>query len=127
MSSPVEAANVRDWVESGHCGRRVFQSSRGTENYHWSRPERRDHYLATRILTGREQDSDWRHWSSDTLIQDLEVCDDPRQGAGSWLASDELDFANELGERLWAVVQAEPFKAAVLPVAGRPRPERGCK
>ncbi len=81
-------------------------------SYNWNQPERRDLYLAARILANREDDGDWRQWASDTLIQDLELYDDPRQGVGFWLATDEEELANELGERLWTVVQANPFNAA---------------
>lgn len=83
-------------------------------SYHWNHPERRDLYLAARILAGREEDGDWRQWAADTLIRDLELYDDPRQGTGSWLATDEEELANELGERLWSVVHADPFNAADL-------------
>lgn len=83
-------------------------------SYIWNQPERRDLYLAARILAGREDDGDWRQWASDTLIQDLELYDDPRQGVGSWLATDEEELANELGKRLWSVVKADPFNAGDL-------------
>ena len=51
-------------------------------------------------------------WASDTLIQDLELYDDPRQGVGAWLVGDEADLANELGECLWGLVGTDPFSAA---------------
>lgn len=82
--------------------------------HHWNQPERRDLYLAARILATREEDGDWRQWASETLIRDLELYDDPRQGAGSWLAHNEEDLVTELGERLWHVVQADPGNAADL-------------
>ncbi len=50
-------------------------------------------------------------WASDTLIQDLELYSDPRQGIGSWLVGDEADTANELGESLWTLIRADPFSA----------------
>lgn len=82
--------------------------------YNWKQPERRDLYLAARVLAGCEDDGDWRQWASDMLIQDLELYDDPRQGVGSWLATDEEELANELGERVWSVVKADPFNAGDL-------------
>lgn len=81
-------------------------------SYHWNHPERRDLYLAARMLAKGEPDGDWRQWASDTLIEDLELYDDPRQGAGAWLAKDEVDLAAELGKQLWEVVEADPFNAA---------------
>jgi hypothetical protein len=84
------------------------------EDYVWSHPERRDLYLAARILARGEEDGDWRQWASDTLIQDLELYDDPRQGVGAWLAPDEVELANELGESLWRIVGADPDSAASL-------------
>ena len=92
----------------------------GMASYYWRQPERRDLYLAARILAGREDDGDWRQWASDTLIQDLELYDDPRQGAGSWLATDEEVLANELGQRLWSIVRADPLNAADLLVEPDP-------
>lgn len=89
-------------------------------SFHWNHPERRDLYLAARILARGDEDGDWRQWASDTLIQDLELYDDPLQGAGSWLATDEEELATELGERLWTLIQASPFKAADLLVEPDP-------
>ena len=48
----------------------------------------------------------------DTLIQDLELYGDPRQGVGAWLVGDEADVATDLGECLWALVGTDPFSAA---------------
>jgi len=82
------------------------------ETYVWKWPERRDLYLASRILAGENSDGDWVQWASDTLIQDLELYDDPQQGEGSWLAADEAKAAKELGECLWRIVAADPYSAA---------------
>ena len=80
--------------------------------YNWNHAERRDLYLASRILAGENADGHWVQWASDTLIQDLELYSDPRQGVGSWLVGGEADTANELGECLWALVEADPSSAA---------------
>lgn len=82
------------------------------ETHVWKWPERRDLYLALRILAGETDDGDWLQWASDTLIQDLELYHDPTQGVRSWLAGDELDSARELGKCLWHIVGANPFSAA---------------
>ena len=80
--------------------------------YVWSQPERRDLYLASLVLAEGPQDGDWLQWASDVLLDDLELHDDPRQGAGSWLFDDEVKLATELGDRLWTIVEADPFSAA---------------
>ena len=80
--------------------------------YIWKWLERRDLYLASRILAGETKDGHWLQWASDTLIQDLELYDDPRQGVGSWLVGEEAKLANDLGECLWNLVGADPFSAA---------------
>ncbi len=86
--------------------------------YIWSWPERRDLYLASRILADEKTDGHWVQWASDTLIQDLELYDDPRQGVGAWLIGDEADLAYELGESLWCLVGTDPFSAAERIAAG---------
>lgn len=80
--------------------------------YVWKWPERRDLYLSSRILAGETADGHWVQWASDTLIQDLQLYDDPRQGLGAWLVDDEAKLANELGECLWRLVGDDPFSAA---------------
>jgi hypothetical protein len=82
--------------------------------YAWNQPERRDLYLASRILAEGQQDGDWVQWASDTLLQDLELYDDPDQGAGVWKHGDEVVLARELGEKLWQAVGSDPFSAAEL-------------
>jgi hypothetical protein len=80
-------------------------------DYVWTSSERRDLYLASRLLAGRTNDGDWIQWASDTLLQDLELYDDPRQGVGSWLFADEVSLVEELGVQLWRAVQSNPFNA----------------
>ncbi len=80
--------------------------------YIWNRNERRDLYLAARILAGETADGHWLQWASDTLIEDLELYEDPRQGVGSWLVGEEAETANDLAECLFALVGADPFSAA---------------
>lgn len=80
--------------------------------YIWTSEERRDLYLASRILAGENSDGHWVQWASDTLIQDLELHADPQQGVGFWLIGSEADTAKELGECLWRIVKTDPFSAA---------------
>ena len=42
--------------------------------------------------------------SLDTILNDLELYDDPVQGRDSWLFDDELHLANALGEQLKVTV-----------------------
>jgi hypothetical protein len=78
----------------------------------WKHPERRDLFLACRILAEGVDDGDWLQWASDTLTQDLELYEDPHQGAGFWIVENEVGLANEVGDKLWALVQDNPFEAA---------------
>lgn len=90
-------------------------------DYVWSHIERRDLYLASRILANSGRyDGDWTQWASDTLIYELEIYNDPRQGVGSFLRDDEVQLVNELGERLWSIVQPDPFGAPVLLAEANP-------
>lgn len=78
----------------------------------WKHPERRELFLASRILAEGLKDGDWLQWASDTLLHDLELYDDPRQGLGFWICENEASVANEVGEKLWALVQDNPSEAA---------------
>lgn len=80
----------------------------------WSHSERRDLFLASRILSEGTHNGDWVQWASDTLLEEIELYDDPLQGAYAWLFDDEVSLANDLGERLWGMVQSDPFSAAEL-------------
>jgi len=90
-------------------------------DYIWSHNERRDLYLASRILaTSERNDGDWTQWASDTLIYDLEIYNDPRQGVDYFLFQDEAQLVDELGECLWGIVQTDPFSAAALLAEANP-------
>lgn len=80
--------------------------------YIWKSPERRDLYVTSRILAGEKTDKHWVQWASDTLMQDLELYDDPRPGVEAWLVGGEAALANALGECLWSLVGADPSSAA---------------
>jgi uncharacterized protein YihD (DUF1040 family) len=90
-------------------------------DYVWSHTERRDLYLASRILANSGRyDGDWTQWASDTLIYDLEICNDPRQGVDPFLRDDEVQLVDELGERLWSIIQPDPFSATALLAKANP-------
>lgn len=84
-------------------------------DYVWNHVERRDLYLASRILANSgPYDGDWMQWASDTLIYDLEIYNDPRQGVDYFLFQDEVQLVDELGECVWGVIQTDPLSAAPL-------------
>jgi len=90
-------------------------------DYVWTHTERRDLYLASRILADSQSyDGEWRQWASDTLIYDLEIYNDPRQGVDYFLFQDEVQLVDELGESLWAIIQPDPFSAALLLIEAHP-------
>jgi hypothetical protein len=84
------------------------------ESFRWSHLERRDLFLASRLLADGSPDGDWMQWVSDTLIYDLEIYNDPRQGVGFWLFQDEVPLVNDLGECLWDTIKVDPHNAAAL-------------
>ena len=78
----------------------------------WNDPGRRELYLGSRILADRGSDGDWLQWGSETLLDTLELYSDPQQGVGSWKFENEASLAKELAERLWALVEENPYEAA---------------
>ena len=70
----------------------------------WLHPDRGDLYQATKSLVDERNDADLLGECVDTLLNDLEIYDDPRQGAGSWLFPDELPLIDDFAVRLKAVV-----------------------
>ena len=70
----------------------------------WLHPDRGDLYQATRIVLDERNDADLIGRCVDTLLNDLEIYADPRQGAESWLFPDELPLVDDFAVRLKAVV-----------------------
>jgi hypothetical protein len=73
----------------------------------WIWPERRDLYRACLILADPQATSLRVSEAADILLNDIELYDDPRQGADVWLFPDELPIADELATKLHALASAE--------------------
>jgi hypothetical protein len=84
----------------------------------WWNEERRDLFRSIEAITSNASTPDRVGLCLDTILNDLELYDDPRQGAGAWLYENELQLAEQLGERLHEaagdtrLVQAGPTASA---------------
>lgn len=84
----------------------------------WWNEERRDLFRATEVVASRCSDATRLSTSLDTILNDLELYEDPRQGAGAWLFDNELKLADRLGEQLRNVVGNErPVEAGATALA----------
>ena len=70
----------------------------------WWNEDRRDLFRAVEVIASDAPNPDQIGAALDTLLNDLELYDDPRQGAGAWLFDDETQLAERLGEKLRVVV-----------------------
>lgn len=73
----------------------------------WWNEDRRDLFRSTEVLASLSADATRLGSSLDTILNDLELYQDPRQGAGAWLFDNELQLADQLGEHLHNVVGDE--------------------
>lgn len=74
---------------------------------HWVWPERHDLYRACLALADSEATSHRVSEAAETLLNDIELYDDPRQGRGIWLFPDEAPVADDLAAKLHALAGAE--------------------
>ncbi|MBT0666913.1 hypothetical protein HT136_00830 [Novosphingobium profundi] len=74
---------------------------------HWVWPERRDLYYACLILADPQTSTARASEAAETLLNDIELYDDPHQGKGTWLFPDELPVADDLAFKLHALAGAE--------------------
>lgn len=72
----------------------------------WWSEDRQDLFRALEVIASEAPGPDRIGESLDTILNDLELYDDPRQGAGMWLYDDELQPADQFGERLHGIVGA---------------------
>ncbi|MEH0198372.1 hypothetical protein V7S57_21695 [Caulobacter sp. CCNWLY153] len=87
----------------------------------WMDPDRRWLYRAVLVLTDRRSSPlRWRV-ARHALLEDLEIHDDPFQGANAWIRSDELDLVVRLGELLAG--DADPGQVRAVAGALRARLE----
>ena len=73
----------------------------------WLWPERRDLYHACLALADPRATTERVSAAADILLNDLELYDDPHQGRGCWLFSDELPMADDLATKLHALAGDE--------------------
>lgn len=66
----------------------------------WWNEDRRDLFRSLEVIASDAPNPDRIGLSLDTILNDLELYDDPVQGRGSWLFDNELHLANALGEKL---------------------------
>lgn len=68
----------------------------------WWNEDRRDLFRSLEVIVADAPNSDRIGLCLDTILNDLELYDDPRQGSGAWLFENELQLADALGEQLKA-------------------------
>ena len=66
----------------------------------WWNEDRQDLFRSLEVIASEAPNPDRIGLSLDTILNDLELYDDPVQGRGSWLFDNELHLANALGEKL---------------------------
>lgn len=66
----------------------------------WWNEDRRDLFRSLEVIVSASSTPDRIGQCLDTILNDLELYDDPQQGAGAWLYDNELQLAQQLGERL---------------------------
>lgn len=69
----------------------------------WWNEDRCDLFHSITVIASGASSPDQIGAAIVTILNDLELYDDPRQGAGAWLYDDEMLLAERLGERLRAV------------------------
>jgi hypothetical protein len=84
----------------------------------WWNEDRRDLFRSAEVVASSASDATHLGSSFDTILNDLELYEDPRQGAGAWLFENELQLADQLGEDLHSVVgDEEPVAAGAKALA----------
>jgi hypothetical protein len=81
------------------------------DDNHWLEPDRRDLYWACHALADPAVSVERVSEAADTLLNDLELYDDPRQGHGRWLFPDEHKAADDLATKLHTVINDEPLES----------------
>ena len=106
----------------------------------WLEPDRRWLYLTLLVLTHQRLTAGRLAVVRHVLLVDMEVYDDPRQGAGNWVFPDEEPLLDQLGEqlhtigsaaleddRLDQIVQTATVLRALVEANGVGRPVRGVR
>ena len=87
----------------------------GADN--WWNEDRRELFHSAAAIASGLSDATQLGDAFDTILNDLDLYDDPGQGAGMWLFQDELQLAERLGEEIHDVVgDAAPIQAGALAI-----------
>lgn len=70
----------------------------------WWAEDRRDLFRSLEVIVSDNPNPDRIGLCLDTILNDLELYDDPLQGRGSWLFDNELDLADAFSVKLKATV-----------------------
>lgn len=70
----------------------------------WWNEDRRDLFRVAAVVASEAGDPTLLGESLDIILKDLELYDDPRQGAGLWLYENELQLADRFGAELHNVL-----------------------
>lgn len=66
----------------------------------WWNEDRRDLLRSTEVVASSSSDVNRLGLTLDSILNHLELYEDPRQGAGAWLFDNELQLVFQLGEQL---------------------------
>jgi hypothetical protein len=86
----------------------------------WWTEDRRDLFRSLVVISSEASSAERIGLCLDTILNDLELYDDPRQGAGSWLYESGLQLADELGVQLHDAVSGAHIIDAGALVLARP-------
>lgn len=90
----------------------------------WWNEDRRDLFRSLEVIASDAPNPDRIGLCLDTILNDLELYDDPRQGCGAWLFDNELQLADALGDQLnTAASQARLIEAGPAALASHAWPE----
>ena len=90
----------------------------------WWNEERRDLFRSLEVIASDAPNPDRIGLCLDTILNDLGLYEDPRQGSGAWLFDNELRLADELGEQLKAAAkQTRLIEAGPAALASASWPE----
>jgi len=87
----------------------------------WWNEDRRDLFRSLMAITSQASSPDRIGLCLDTILNDLELYDDPRQGAGAWLYENELHLAEQFGVQLHDTVSGAPLIDAGAEAIASPR------
>jgi hypothetical protein len=81
----------------------------------WWNEDRRELFRSVEALASAASDAARLSSSFDTILNDLELYDDPRQGAGAWLFENELQLHNVVGDEKPVAASAKAVGSSEWP------------